>query len=164
MAVQTLTDSGSNSYVAALLNGGYSQESILGKLQERFPTASARDVRTAYDRGAQSWRAGTELAVGGADQTVPASRIPRGAVGATGYRYTATVELLEPGPGGGPVLFGHRNFEIQSHRNLTQGEVVQQLQQAAQFRYFFSDHYDPERAPSEGWSVGEVDIISIERF
>lgn len=163
MALLDMTSSGSNSYVAALFDQGYSVAVIRQRVQERWPQASARDVRTAIEYGRRAWSAGVQMTVGGEDTLIPASAIPRAGGAGTRFSYTVRLEVIEPTLGGGQQSIGYRQFEVVSATNLIRGDVVDQAVRAAELMYRDVGSGTDDAPTAAGWWVGDVEILAIER-
>lgn len=164
MAVIDLVNAGSSAYVAALFNSGTDPVEIARRVQERFPTASSRDVATAVEYGRRAWSAGTTLDVGAGDQSVSAGQVPRAQGQGTGWSYTVILHLHQPGAETQSESIGYRQFEVRSPRSLTRDEVAEAAERASRLAYS-SLSQGSEDAPTHAqWFVDETEILAVERF
>ena len=128
MALADMQAGGSNAYVARLLEQGYSQTQITARLRARFPGQTSVSYGAAYRAGRESADAAFQLSIMSDDERLLASQVPRDGTGGLGWRYYATVGVLDLQTG----AVSRRSVTVYSTANLTVGALNGQILATAQ--------------------------------
>lgn len=158
-SLDSLLRSGSNAYVAWMIQQGWGRDRILDQLRSTYPQAGTQTLIAAYNRGDQSWEAGATLTAAGNGGKVLAGQIPGGPAGRLGFEYTVEVTIQEPTLGATST----RVFPIYSATNLTLGQLKEQVLDAALARYAAPGTGRPGYDPLPGFLITSYDVYSVQR-
>lgn len=159
MPLAQMQRSGSNVYVARLLELGVGEAERIERLRERFPAERMQSILAADRQGGRAWIAGFELTGGGPGERVLARDVPDDGYGGRGYRYYTLATLTDPSTGG----TYNRVVTIESASSLDFPAVSAQVQDIV------TEIYGPEarrrvyQDMPAGLVVSGLEVTAIER-
>jgi hypothetical protein len=135
VALADLLEAGAASYVAHLLELGYTQDQIYGLVADRFqplnPTPNT--IYAAINRGLQAWEAGATLQLG--TNPLTAGQLAPPMTGCLGWRYTVIMDVTDSQTGQVQTI----QFQIDSPVSVSfadlqdyAAEMTQQIYESAQ--------------------------------
>lgn len=159
MALADMQKSGSNAYVARLMEAGYGQSEIIARLFERFPEQPANSIYAAERRGREAHAAGVALSSFRGEGRVPAGAVPSGGTEGTGFRYYTTARLVDPQTGGEYL----RALTIESASNLSFSQLAQRAQELVEEVYGPGGRVRAYQDYPAGLLATGLNVVAIER-